>query len=50
MNAGLCHQPDQWHWGSAGASPPWLGSERLLEYLGAGGGDPIALYAELLST
>ncbi|HYH91099.1 MAG TPA: transposase [Solirubrobacteraceae bacterium] len=49
VNAGLCHRPDQWRWGSAGASPPWLGSQRLLEYLGAEGGDPIALYAELVS-
>jgi putative transposase len=49
VSAGLCRRPHQWRWGSAGASPPWLASGRLLEYLGANGADPMALYAELLT-
>jgi putative transposase len=47
--ARLCTAPEQWVWGSCGRRPPWLDHDRLLEYLGAAGGDPRRRYAELIS-
>jgi putative transposase len=47
--AGLCGQPAQWRWSSAGGAPRWLDSDRLFEYLGAAGGDPAARYADLIA-
>jgi REP element-mobilizing transposase RayT len=47
--AGMCGEPSQWSWSSAAAAPSWLDSERLLEYLGAAGGDPAAWYEDLLA-
>ena len=48
--AGLCTAPALWRWGSCGERPPWLDQGRLLQYLGAGGGDPRRRYAELVAT
>jgi REP-associated tyrosine transposase len=45
--AGLSPTPDRWRWGSCSARPQWVDHARLLEYLGAGGGDPGKRYAEL---
>jgi putative transposase len=50
VTAGLCSAPEQWIWGSCCRRPPWLDHARLLEYLGAGGGDPRRRYAELTAT
>jgi REP element-mobilizing transposase RayT len=50
VTAGLCATPEQWAWGSCRHRPPWLDHARLLQYLGAGGGDPWRRYAELIST
>jgi REP-associated tyrosine transposase len=50
VTAGLCPSPDQWSWGSCGRRPPWLDHGRLLQYLGAAGGDPWRRYAELTAT
>ena len=48
--AGLCATPDRWRWGSCTYRPPWVDHARLLEYLGAGGGDPARRFAELIGT
>jgi putative transposase len=47
--AGMCREPAQWRWSSVGTAPRWLDSERLLEYLGAAGGEPAARYADLIA-
>jgi putative transposase len=49
VSAGLCAEPARWRWSSAGAAPSWLDAGRLLDYLGAAGGDPAARYADLLA-
>jgi putative transposase len=47
VEAGLCGAPSQWPWGSCARRPGWLDHARLLEFLGAAGGDPRARFAEL---
>jgi putative transposase len=49
VEAGLCARPEQWRWSSAGGGEPWVDHARLLEFLGARGGDPRRRYAELLN-
>jgi REP element-mobilizing transposase RayT len=48
--AGVCSTPQQWPWGSCGRQPPWLDQARLLQYLGAAGGNPWRRYAQLIAT
>ena len=48
VEAGLCARPEQWRWSSFGRRDAWVDRERLLEYLGAAGGDPYDRYDELL--
>ena len=50
VTAGLCTAPDRWPWGSCSRRPGWVDHTRLLEYLGAGGGDAGRRYAELTGT
>jgi REP-associated tyrosine transposase len=49
VRAGLCTDPRQWRWSSAGSSPHWLALPRLFEYLAAEGGDPVTRYADLIA-
>lgn len=48
--AGLCSAPERWAWSSCGRRPAWLDHARLLQYVGAGGGNPARRYAELITT
>ena len=49
--AGLCERPEEWRWGSCcEPRPPWLDHARLLQYVGAEGGNPWRRYAELTAT
>ena len=50
VKAGLCSDPQEWRWGSCGRPPSWLDQARLLQYLGAAGGNPWRRYAELTAT
>jgi REP element-mobilizing transposase RayT len=47
--AGLCSRPQDWRWSSCSRPPAWLDEPRLLEYLGAGGGDARKRYADLIA-
>jgi hypothetical protein len=47
--AGLCQRPEEWRWSSWGTPQPWLAHRRLMECLGAAGGDPEARLHELAS-
>jgi REP element-mobilizing transposase RayT len=52
--AGLCARPEDWRWSShraalGAAEPGCLDVGRLLEYLGAFGGDPRRRYAEMVA-
>ena len=49
VEAGLCALPQQWRWGSSCRRPAWLDQARLLEFLGAGGGNPGRRYTELIT-
>jgi putative transposase len=49
VEAGLCERPDQWRWSSWATSQQWLANARLMEFLGAAGGDPAARFHELAS-
>ncbi len=53
VGAGKCDAAREWAWSSHTAmrraeEPPWLDSERVLELVGRGGGDPRRRYAELV--
>jgi putative transposase len=50
----LCAHPADWRWSSHGAlegsgGPRWLDHPRLLRYLAAAGGDPVARYASMVA-
>jgi putative transposase len=52
VESGVCDVADQFRWSSfgavlTGAVPAWLDAPRLLDYLGAAGGDPLIRYAEM---
>jgi putative transposase len=53
VRAGLCRDPERWHWSShaamhRGRAPAWLDHARLLELFDSLGGDPQARYAEAI--
>jgi putative transposase len=52
VEAGLCSRPEEWRWGSYGAShtgsPAWLNETRLLDLLSGSGGDPRRRYLEFV--
>ena len=56
VEAGLCDRPEAWPWSSHAAvsgsavGPRWLDVERLLEFFGNVGGDPVDRYERLVRT
>ena len=53
VEAGLCRVASEWKWSSHravldGTAPKWLDRPRLLSFFGAMGGDPRAVYADLI--
>jgi REP element-mobilizing transposase RayT len=51
--AGMCKLAEEWPWSSHaailnGEEPAWLNTDRLFAYIGAGGGDPRRIYADLV--
>jgi putative transposase len=53
VEAGLCEAAAEWRWSSHrgvldGTAPGWVDRRRLLSFFGAMGGDPTAVYADLI--
>jgi REP element-mobilizing transposase RayT len=48
VKAGLCSAPELWRWSSTARRPDWLDHPRLLEFIGADGGNASRRYAELI--
>ena len=53
VEAGLCAAAPEWRWSSHrgvldGSAPGWVDRSRLLSFFGAMGGDPTAVYKDLI--